>query len=59
MGDIGMLKGGACLSARGQRQGRQGRSRSPELRRPRGLRRRQGLPREKRGKKQINIKHMM
>jgi hypothetical protein len=42
-------KGGACLEALRQEKGHQQCSRTPELRRSRGLRRYRGLPREKRG----------
>src|SRR3990170_303129 len=45
-------KGGACLVARRQRQGRQRWCRAPELRRSRGRRRCRGLARGKRGRKQ-------
>ena len=45
-------RGGACLVARRQGQGRQRWRRAPELRRYRELRRCRDLPREKRGRKQ-------
>jgi hypothetical protein len=54
IGDIEMLKGGACLVARRQGQGQQLDRRAPERRLPRELRRRRGLSEEKRGKKHIN-----
>ena len=42
MGDIGMLKGFACLAALRQRAERQRRSRSRQHRQPRGLPERRG-----------------
>ena len=51
-------RGVACLVARRQKQDRRRGNQSPGQRRSRDLRQRRTLPREKRGKKQINTQNI-